>query len=117
MWVIKMKNRKYIYFVLATISIGFLVYNYFSTGLEYGMMSHHYGYYNNYSRNFDLLNTGLVFLAYVVLILCAILILREKTTVSNTALEILNDRLSRGEISIEEYQTLKHILMESRFKI
>lgn len=114
MWVIKMKKKKTLYYFLAVISIGFLIYNYVFTGSEYGMMNHHYGYYTYHSRSVDLLNTGFVFLAYIVLILCAILLLKEQTTVSNSALEILNDRLSKGEISIEEYRTLKQVLMESR---
>jgi uncharacterized membrane protein len=60
------------------------------------------------------MNTGFVFISYIVLILSAILILKEKTIASNTALEILNDRLSKGEISIEEYQTIAQILKGSR---
>lgn len=77
------------------------------------MMNHHYGYYNYQYGNLDLLNNGFVFLAYFVLILCAILILKEKSTVSNTAMEILNERLSKGEISIEEYRTLTNLLKKS----
>jgi uncharacterized membrane protein len=103
-----------LYYFLAVLSIGFLIYDYFFTGIEYGMMNHHYGYYNYHSRNLDLLNTGFVFISYITLILCAILILKEKTITSNTALEILNDRLSKGEISIEEYKTIAKILKGNR---
>jgi uncharacterized membrane protein len=109
-----MKNKKVLLYFFAAISIGFLLYNYLFTGIEYGMMNHHYGYYNNYSRNLDLLNTGSVFLAYIILIISAIFILKENSTTSYFALEILNERLSKGEISIEEYQNLNRVLKESR---
>lgn len=111
-----MKNKNTLYYVLAMISIGYLVYNFVSRGLEYGMMNHHYGYYNYPARDIDILNTVVVFLAYIVLILSAILILKEKTNSNNKSLEILNNRLSKGEISIEEYKTLVQVIMESRWK-
>lgn len=111
-----MKSKILLYYFLAVIAIGFLMYEYFFTGIEYGMMNHHYGYYNYHSRNLGLLNTGFAFISYIVLILCAILILKEKTIASNTALEILNDRFSKGEISIEEYQTISEILKGNRWE-
>jgi uncharacterized membrane protein len=109
-----MNNKKALLYFLAVISIGFLIYNYYFTGSAYGMMNHHRSYYNDYFRDIDLLNTAFVFFAYFVLIISSVLILKEKATASSTALNILNERLSKGEISIEEYQTLIRVLKESR---
>ncbi|GEM_PF-1407663 len=107
-----MKTKKGLIYFLISISVGYLFYNYLFTdyGYSYGMMSHHYGYYDNYSGFSYYLNAILVFISYSIIIIGTILLVKKKTESRNDSLTILDERLSKGEISIEEYQKVRGVI-------
>ncbi len=105
-----MKRSKGLIYFLLSISIGYLFYNYLSTDYGYGMMSHHYGYYDNYSGIEYYLNTGLVVISYLLIIICTISLVNMKKDSTNYALVILDERLSKGDISIDEYKNIKEVI-------
>lgn len=88
--------------------MGYLLYVYTFTNYGFGMMmSHHYGYQNNYPSAMHYLNRTLIVVAYIVIIISAIMLISMKTDKKNHAMTILNERLSRGSVSIEEYKEIK----------
>ena len=93
-----------------SISIGFLFYNYSFTDYGYGMMAHHYGYYDSYSGLTYYLNMSFVIISYSVIIIGTIALLSMKTKPPKNSLKILDERLSKGEISIDEYQNIQRIV-------
>lgn len=105
-----MKKKNIIIYPLLSLSTGFLLYRYFFTDVSYGMMRHH-GYYDGYSSFNYYVNSLLIFIACSVIFICLMLLYSQKAHSKNTALTILNDRLSRGEISIEEYREIKRELL------
>jgi uncharacterized membrane protein len=105
-----MKKKKGLIYVLLSISTGYLFYNYLFTDYGFGMMNHHYGYYDDYSRIMYYLNSSLVFVSYTVIIISTIILLSNKTESTNYAMTILDERLSKGEISVEEYQKIKGVI-------
>jgi uncharacterized membrane protein len=102
-----MKKKNGLIYVLLSISIGYLFYNYLFTDYGFGMMNHHYGYYDDYSRIMYYLNSSLLFISYTVIIISAIILLSSKTVSKNYSMTILDERLSKGELSIEDYQKIK----------
>lgn len=86
------------------------MYNYLFTDYRYGMMRHHYGYYGDYSGFGFYINSFLVVIAYILLITSTIFLLRGFQQSSHNAMTILENRLTRGEISIEEYNQIKEII-------
>ncbi len=102
-----MKRKNVLIYGLLSISVGYLIYNYLSTDYSYGMMSNHHGYYDNYSSNSYYLNSFLVFISYAVLIISTIILLSKKSVSTNHATTILDQRLSKGEISLEDYRERK----------
>jgi len=102
-----MNNKKGLFFVLIGVSIGYLIYNFLSVDYEYGIMMNHHGYYDNYSSNLYYLNSVLVFLSYFTIIISTIILLSNKSTLKKSSMTILDQRLSKGEISIEEYLSIK----------
>jgi uncharacterized membrane protein len=70
------------------------------------MMNHHYGYYDDYSTVMYYLNGSLVFVAYTVIIVSAIMLLSIKPMSKNNSMTILDERLTKGEISVEEYKRI-----------
>ncbi len=109
-----MKMKKGLSYALLSISIGYLFYNYFFTDYSFGMMNHHYRYFDDYSRNMYYLNSILVFLAYTVIIITTILLFSTKIVSKDNSMTILDERLSQGEISIEEYRQIKSILKNEK---
>lgn len=105
-----MKRKKGLIYILMSISIGFLFYNYLFTDYGYGMMAHHYGYYDSYSGLTYYLNMSLVIISYSVIIIGTIFLLNMKTEPTKNSLKILDERLSKGEVSIEEYQKIKRVI-------
>ena len=103
-----MKKKKGLIYALLSISIGYLFYNYLFTDYSFGMMmNHHYGYYDDYSRAMYYLNGSLVFVSYTVIIISTIILLSNKTVSKDYSMTILDERLSKGEISVEDYQKIK----------
>ncbi len=102
-----MNKVKGIIYVLIGISMGYLFYIYLFTNNGYGMMNHHYGYYDRYSGFSYYLNLGLVVLACSIIIIGIIILLSKMKISRNDAIPILEERLSKGEISIEEFQKIK----------
>lgn len=106
-----MKMKKGMIYGLLSISIGYLVYNYLFTDYRYGMMmNHHYVYYDDYSRILYYLNSGLIFIAYTGIIIAIIILLSQRTLPRNNISTILDERLKKGEISIEEYKKIKSVI-------
>ena len=105
-----MKMKKGLIYVLLSISIGYLFYNYLFTDYGFGMMNHHYGYYDNYSRIIHYFNSSLVFVSYTVIIISTIILLSNKTVSKGYSMTILDERLSKGEISVEDYQKIKEAI-------
>ncbi len=105
-----MKKKKGLIYVLLSISIGYLFYNYLFTDYGFGMMNHHFGYYDDYSRIMYYSNGSLVFVSYTVIIISTIILLSNKTISKNYPMTILNERLSKGEISVEDYQNIKRVI-------
>jgi uncharacterized membrane protein len=70
------------------------------------MMNHHYGYYDDYSTVMYYLNGSLVFVAYTVIIVSAIMLLSIKPMSKNNSMTILDERLTKGEVSVEEYKRI-----------
>ena len=102
-----MKKKKGLIYFLLSISIGYLFYNYLFTDYGFGMMNHHYGYYDDYSRIMYYLNSSLVFVSYTVIIISTIILASNKTVSKKYSMTILDQRLSKGEISVEDYQNVK----------
>ncbi len=73
-------------------------------------MNHHYGYYDDYSRVMYYLNGGLVFVAYTVIIVSTITLLSVKPISKNNSMTILDERLSKGEVSVEDYKRIKEAI-------
>ena len=67
-----------------------------------------------YSSSSYYLNSIFVLVSYLLIIASTIILLSIKKTSKNFSIEILDERLSKGEISIEEYQNLNRVLKESR---
>ncbi|MFK5883450.1 MAG: hypothetical protein QM489_03810 [Candidatus Izemoplasma sp.] len=105
-----MKKIKGLIYLLVIVSIGYLFYNYIFTDFGYGMMSHNSRYYNNYTVYSHNSNWGLVVIACAVLVISVIVLIFKHTEPKNEPRLILDQRLSNGEISIEEYQNLKKIV-------
>lgn len=108
-----MKKSLLIYF-LVFLSFGYLIYNYFFTDISYGMMNHHYGYYDNYNQTLHYLDNIFMFLAYFVLAMSIIFLVNGRFSSNDNTLDILNKRLSKGEISIEQYQSIKDAIKGNR---
>ena len=102
-----MKKKKALIYFLLSISIGYLFYSYLFTDYSFVMMNHHYGYYDDSSSAMYYLNSGLVFISYTVIIISAIILLFNKTVSKDYYMTILDERLSKGEISIDDYQKIK----------
>lgn len=102
-----MKKKKGLIYFLLSISIGYLIYNYLFTDYSFGMMSHHYGYYDDYSSIMYYLNSSLVFISYTIIIISTIILLSNKTVSKDYSMVILDERLSKGEISVDDYQKVK----------
>jgi len=102
-----MKKKKGLIYVLLSISIGYLFYSYLFANYGFGMMNHHYGYYDDYSRTMYYLNAILVFISYTVIIVLTIILLSNKSVPKKYAMTILDERLSKGEISVNDYQKIK----------
>ena len=105
-----MKKNKGLIYVLLSISIGYLFYNFLFTDYGYGMMNHHYGYYDDYSRIVYYLNSSLIFISYSVIIVSTIILFSNKTESNNYYMTILDERLSKGELSVDEYQKIKEAI-------
>ena len=69
-------------------------------------MNHH-GYYDGYSSSSYYLNSIFVLVSYLLIIASTIILLSIKKTSKNFSIEILDERLSKGEISTEEYLNIK----------
>jgi len=106
-----MRRKNGVIYILLSGSIGYLFYSFLFTDVRYGMMGHHYGYYEGYSNFHYYTNLMLIFAAYVVITFCLVILLSKRSQGNNNAITILNERLSHGEISIEEYQTIKKELL------
>ena len=94
--------------------MGYLIYNYLFLGNKYGMMSNHHGYYDNYSQPFYYLHNGLLVLASAFLIIIFLVYVNKKFSSSSDAMRILDNRLSNGDISINEYQSIKKVIKGNR---
>ena len=101
-----MRRNILIYFLLS-ISIGFLFYSFVLSDVRYGMMGHHYGYYDDYSPLNYYINSAMIYISITILIIGFIMLLSKKTSRNSTAISILDSRLSSGEITIEEYKRIK----------
>ncbi len=73
-------------------------------------MMHHMGYYDNFSSTTYLFSVGILVLAYIGIIVSLLMLFSQQTTKTSNALEILNERLSKGEISLEEYREIKRTI-------
>lgn len=102
-----MKMKSLFVFAILIMSFAYLVYNSFFIGNSYGFMHHHYGYYDNsYSSTYytyAILNA----IAYLIITISWIYFLLEMNKKKSGYIKILNERLSKGEISIEEYSEIK----------
>jgi len=105
------KNNSIIYIMLS-LSMGYLIYKFIFTEYSYGMMSHHYGYYDNYSGFEYYLHGGLTLLAYSTIVIGVLLLISKSRISNNNAYSILDQRLSKGELSIEEYQKIKDTIQK-----
>lgn len=105
-----MSKKKTLLYSLISLSVGFLLYNYIFTDYKYGMMRHHYGYYDGFSINSFYLNSALVFVAYVVIILCLFTLIYKKQKSKSNAITILDNRLSKGDITLEEYKKIRTVI-------
>ncbi|XMB71466.1 hypothetical protein RJI07_04940 [Mycoplasmatota bacterium WC30] len=104
-------RKKAIVYILISVSIGYLFYYYTFTDYGYGMMmNHHYDYYDGFSRTAYYLNAILVFVSYTIIIISTIFLITKKTVSKNNSMIILDERLSKSEISIEEYQKIKRVI-------
>jgi uncharacterized membrane protein len=68
------------------------------------------GYYDDYSRAMYNLHGSLVFVSYTVIINSTIILLSYKTVSKDYSMTILDERLSKGEISVEDYQKIKRTI-------
>lgn len=102
-----MKTKNTVLYSLIFISSGYLLYSYIFTENRYGMMRHHYGYYDDYLMNNFYLNTVFVFVSYAVIVTSILYLLLNSQRNNNNVLMILNSRLSKGEITVEEYEIIK----------
>lgn len=105
-----MKKKNTLLYFLLSISVGFLMYNYIFSDYRYGMMRHHYGYYDGSSAYNYYLNSLLVFIAYLCIVIGTMFLIISNQKSKNNAMILLDDRLSRGEISVEEYKAIKEII-------
>lgn len=105
-----MRKKETIFYLLICVSIGYLLYNYLFSEFNYGMMGHHYGYYDDFSWTNFYISRGLEIGAYLLIILSSVFLIKNKRSTHNSSLSILDNRLSRGEISIEEYSRIKRII-------
>lgn len=107
----KMKNKNVLLYSLIIIAIAYLIYHSLTTNYGFGMMMyHHYGYYDNYSITQYYLKSIGVFISYGVILFSVIVLLQRKSRRPNSYLRILNQRLSNGDINIDDYNTIKHII-------
>lgn len=107
------RNSKIVYIALIVISLGFLLYTYIFTSYGYNMMMmrHHYGYSEEFRTLDQYIFSVLIVVAYLTLILAIIRLLISRKSDSNLkALNILDERLSKGEISVDEYKEIKKYL-------
>lgn len=103
-----MNNKKTIYVSLILISVGYLAYYYLFTDRAFTMMHHHYYYYNQSTRTTYLLQGLLRFIAYMNISIFSLLLFIDYIKPKREYLDILNLRLSKGEISVEEFRELKN---------
>jgi len=103
-----MKNKNTIFYGIILLSTGYLIYNYIFVDYSHNvMMNHHYGYYGSKYVVGNYFNSILVFAAYSMITVSIIALLSRKWNLSNGAVNILDERLSNGEISIDEYRQIK----------
>lgn len=106
-----MRKKKGLIYFLLSISIGYLFYNYLFSNYKFGMMmNHHYGYYDDYSRVMYYLNGSLVFVAYTVIIVSSIALLSVRPISQNNSMTILDERLSKGEVSVKDYKRIEETI-------
>ena len=76
------------------------------------MMYHHYGYYSDYWTTDVLIYRALSTLAYIIIIIGTAILLLRKSKYIDKSFEILNNRLSSGNLSLEEYRQIKKELQK-----
>lgn len=104
-----MKFKKIILYFLLITSIAYLIFNrYFST---YGfgmMMYHHYPYYSDYTFAQYYLRLFFNVIAYLIIALSLFTLIKSRNRNFNKDyLKILDVRLSKGEITLDEYKFIK----------
>ena len=105
-----MKAKKVLFYFLIFVSVGYLSYDFLFLGFGYGMMYHHFDYYDDYS-SFDLyLRMALSVTAYILIFISVYNLLKRSVKSKHNYLKILNQRLSNGEISIDEYKRIKETI-------
>lgn len=109
-----MVTKRILTYVFIVVSIGYLSYHYYFSGFGFGMMYHHYGYYDDYSSLQYFYRTSLSIAAYMILFVSLISLFRHSTLGSKHYLLVLNERLINGEISVEEYKKLKGVIDNNR---
>lgn len=105
-----MKQKKVLIYIVLFLSVGSVIYNYIFNDYGYGMMNHHYGYYDDYSLDMYYLNMGLLGVSYIAILICVFMLIGMRVNFDSKATTILNERLSRGEITLEEYRKIKETI-------
>jgi len=104
-----MKHIRVILIVLIGSSLGYLIYDYVNGGFKYqNVMVHHM--YSNQSDFSYFVNSVLMTVIIVSVIFLVFSFKKNTRNGKTTALQILDLRLSKGDISMEEYNDIKEAL-------
>lgn len=105
-----MKRKKGLIFLFLGSSIGYLIYSYLFIDYGLGIMKHHYGYYDDYSRIMFYSNGCMVIISYTVIVVSTIILLSYKIVPKTYSMALLDERLLKGEISVDDCQKLKRVI-------
>lgn len=106
-----MNTKKTFLIILIIGAIATLFYSYINNDNGYGvMMYHHYGYYDDYSELQYVFDILLKSVAFIVIIISIMIFQKQGVTKSSKYLDVLNRRLSSGNISVEEYQKILKVI-------
>jgi uncharacterized membrane protein len=106
MWVIKMNKKTIILLFAILISLSYFIFSYLNNGFGNDVMMFHHGY--STQSNFMYYTNGIFLWLGFSSLLILLFINKERSNGNQKYLtNILDTRLSRGEITIEEYKEIK----------
>jgi len=107
--------KRIIAIIVLVASVGYVVYSNLFGGFPRGiMMFHHFGYYDDFNFSDYLLQTGLLVVSWSGILFSLLYLFKGFLVKKASPINELDLRLAKGEISVDEYTTLKQEISNVR---